>query len=70
MRVLDVRPKGVYITVEFSSEQLQYIFDFLEHSKCTFDSECEPEMVKANEYVVGEFYPHLNDILREVTNGA
>lgn len=70
MRVIDIRPKGIYIMVEFSSEQLQHISDFLEHSKCEFNSEREPEMIKANEYVVDEFYPSLNNILRELTNGT
>ena len=69
MRVLNVRPKGIYITLEFSSEQLQQISDFLEHSKCTFNSEAEPDMIAANEYVVSEFYPNLNILLKDVANG-
>ena len=69
MRVLDVRHKGVYITLEFSSEKLQQILDFLDHSKCTFNSEAEPDMIAVNEYVVNEFYPDLNALLKEVANG-
>lgn len=70
MRVLNVRPKGVYIDIEFSMEQLQYILAFLDHSECKFNSEIEPEMRQANDYVVNVLYPDIRDLLKEIKHGT
>jgi len=70
MRILSVRPKGIYVDIEFSVEQLQQVLDFLDHSECKFNSEIEPEMKQANDYVVNVFYPEIRGLLKEVKHGT
>ena len=70
MRVLNVRPKGIYIDLEFSMEQLNAVKEFLNHATCEFNSESEPEMVQISQYVQKEFYPDLEKLLEEINRGT
>lgn len=65
-RVLDVRPKGVYVTMEFSLEDLRRLQTFLSGSEVKYNSEEEPEMAKAVEYITNKFYPDLTVFLDEM----
>lgn len=69
MRLIEIRPKGIYITLEFSSEQLQHILDYLDHSVCEFNSTEEPGMLESDEYVRQELFPQLNELLKEISRG-
>lgn len=69
MRVLDIRPQGIYVVVEFSAEQLEYLVDFLGASKCVYDSEKNPKMDKAVSYVTEEFFPNIDKVLEDVKEG-
>jgi len=66
MNIIDVRPKGMYVTIEFSFEQLERIRDFLEKAKVAFDSTEEPEMAVASQYVTETFYPELDRFIEEM----
>ena len=60
MNILEVRPKGMYVTIEFSMEQLDRLRNFLSCSKASYDSKEDPEMVIAAQYVTETFYPELD----------
>jgi hypothetical protein len=66
MKVLDIRPKGVYVAIEFSAEQLEHIADFLGSSECKYDSEKEPKMEEAIDYVTKILFPTIDKILEDI----
>ena len=59
MKVLNVRPKGIYVDLEFSLEELKQIQLFLSESNVEYDSKADPEMKESVEYVANKFYPDL-----------
>jgi hypothetical protein len=59
MKILNVRPKGIYVDLEFSLEELKQIQLFLSESNVEYDGKERPEMKEAVEYVADKFYPDL-----------
>lgn len=43
MKVLNVRPKGIYVDLEFSLEELKQIQLFLSESNVEYDSKADPQ---------------------------
>lgn len=66
MKILSVAPKDVYITLEFSVEQVKQILDFLDHAEVRFDGEDEPEMKVATDYIKEVLYPQLDQVYQDV----
>ena len=66
MKVLSVRPKGIYVELEFSIEQLKMLRDFLSGCKVTYNSDDDPNMADAVSYVSESFYPDLDRFVDDV----
>jgi hypothetical protein len=63
MQILEVRPKGMYVTVEFSIEQLERLRDFLSCSKAVYNSKDSPKMNNAAQYITEVLYPALDEFI-------
>lgn len=62
MKILEVRPKGIYITMEFSLEEIGYLLDFLDKCEVKYDPGKEKDFVKSKEYVTKKFFPELDQL--------
>lgn len=70
MQVLQIRPKGIYITTEFSYEEIINILNYLDKVTVTYDSKKEPEVAEAVEYVTKKFYPQLKELEENLKDGT
>ena len=68
MKIIDVQPKDIYVTTEFSLSQLKLLCLYLSSSKVEYSSEDEPEMVGACIYVTDKLYPDLVVFLKQMEN--
>ena len=59
MKIAKIERKDVWVTVEFSAEQLSLLKQVCDHVQIEFDSEKEPEMIPAVEYFNEHFYAFL-----------
>ena len=66
LKVLDIRPAGISITLEFSQEELDMLHNFLANSTVEYDSESESDLADAVKYVTKGLYPDLTFLLAEV----
>ena len=66
VKIINVRPKGLYVDVEFNLEALKKIEIFLSMSNVKFNAEENPEEAEAARYVVEEFYPLLKEFIKEI----
>ena len=62
MKVLSVQPKGVYVTLEFSIEQIGMILEYLDHCIVSYDSKKESDMTVADGYVKDIIFAHLSKL--------
>lgn len=65
MKILEVYPKDVYATVEFSLQQLDMILEFLDNSIVEYNSEEKPKLHEAVRYVKNEFIPKSETLLED-----
>lgn len=70
MQVLQIRPKGIYITLEMSYEEIVSVLNFLDRSTISYNSEREEDFTKDVEFVKNEFFMHLKEIEGNVKNGT
>jgi len=68
MKIIDVQPKDIYVTTEFSLVQLKWLQMFLNRSTVEYSSEDEPEIVEAVKYVTDKLYPDLESFLNQMEN--
>jgi hypothetical protein len=70
MQIIEIRPKGIYITNELSFEEVQHLLNYLDKVTVSYDSKKEPELHEAVEYVTGSFYPKLRELEENLKNGT
>ncbi len=68
MKIIDVQPKDIYVTTEFSLVQLKWLHLYLSGSKFEYSSEDEPELVEAMYYIVDKLYPKLTSFIEQMEN--
>jgi hypothetical protein len=66
MKIIDVQHKDIYAVAEFSLKQLKYLMMFLAKSKVEYNSEEEPEVAEAVEYVVEKLFPGLDEFIKDM----
>ena len=59
MKLVKIERKDVWVTLEFSAEQLYWLKILLDHAKIEYDSEEDPDMAKADDYLQNHFYEFL-----------
>ncbi len=70
MNVVEVQSRDIYLLVEFSLKQVEFILDFIDHSTVEYDSTQEPEMVEADKYVREDLFEPLNKLAEELKDGS
>jgi len=68
LKILSVRPKGIYVDLEFSVENLKHLLDFLDKCRVTYDSEEEPEFREAELYVK-KLAKTLDQLVEDINKG-
>ena len=63
--IVDIRPKDVYATVDFSVAELKKIKTAMDISTVNFDGN-EPEQVEAKNYYLEKFYPFIVKLLETI----
>lgn len=70
MKVINVAPKDIYLTLEFALEDLVLIRDALSCAEFKFSSSEDPELEKAINFTSNDFYSFLNGLIEEMKNGT
>lgn len=65
MQVINIAPRDIYFTIDFSLNQLTYLKKILDHSTIEYDGEQEPEMAEAVEYMNKILMPELIRLVKE-----
>ena len=65
MRIISVEPRDVYIGLEFSHEQIEYILTYLNRCVASPDPK-NPDFDKAADYVTNEFFKKLDKLSEEI----
>ncbi len=66
MRITNVEHRDIFITLEFSLEELNHILNFLSFAQVSYDSEKNPEMSESAEFVSQNLFPMLNEFVEKV----
>lgn len=66
MKILSIRPKGIYIDLEFSLEEIQKLERFLSNCTVEYNSKEDPDMKTSVDYVTQKFYPDLALLIKNV----
>jgi len=67
--VIQIRPKGIYVNIEFSMEELAMLkkgFDMIQINADLKDT----EQFKVNDYIINKFYPFIRDIVKDLEHGT
>ena len=65
MRILNIEPKDIHVTIDLSITEITWLLKALEKAKIIFDSKTEPDMVEANGFLK-LFFKLLSDVEEEV----
>jgi hypothetical protein len=63
--LIDVKPKGIYLKVEYSLEEMDLLKKACEHCEIAVDLK-DPEQKKIHEYFVNTFYPWIKNTVEMV----
>ncbi len=66
MRIINIEKRDIWVTIEFSAEQLLMLKNLLDHAQIEFDGEKEPEMIEAEKFLNEKFYPILKEFSQTV----
>jgi hypothetical protein len=66
MRVLDVKPAGFRVLVEYDLIELEKLLDALDRAQI----DPKDQVNGSVDYVVNEFYPKLKSFLESLKNGS
>ena len=65
MRIISVEPRDVYVGLEFSQQQIEYILTYLDRCVASPDPK-NPDFDKAADYVTNEFFKKLDKLSEEI----
>jgi hypothetical protein len=66
VKIIAVEPKDIHVIIDLSITQVGYLIDFLDRSKVVYNSDDEPEFVKAVDYVKSVFFARLTKVYDDV----
>jgi len=67
--VIQVRPKGIYVNIEFPLDELKKLRDACNHIELKIDMK-KPEEVAVGDYFTGTFYPFIRKIVEDLVDGS
>ena len=65
MQIINVAPKDVYVTMEFSLEELKRVLQALDHTEIAYHGEKEPDMEHAA-MDLKRFYEMVSKVVKEL----
>ena len=65
MRVLNIEPKDIHVTLDMGIQEIKLVLDALEHSEIKFDSDAQPDLPQAADFLK-VFFKTLDDVVSEV----
>jgi len=68
MKILDVQPKDIHVTLEFSLNEIDLILEYLDHVKVAYVKEAEPKMAQADD-LIKSMFSTLNNLHKDLTEG-
>ena len=68
-RVIDIKPKDIYILMEISLEELKDLQTVMNLSTINFDGK-NPNEVKATKYYKEKFFDFVSTTLEEIKHGT
>lgn len=70
MKIVSVEARDVYVTMDMSLQEINYLMDFLDKSVVEYNGDEEPEMKKADSFIKERFFPMLNQLTEELKHGS
>jgi len=64
--VLSVEPKDIHVTFSIPLRRIEQILDYLDNSTCKYNSEEEPALKEADEYVKRIFFETMNQLTERI----
>jgi hypothetical protein len=65
MKILNIEPKDIHVTLDMGIQEIKLVLDALENSEIKFDSEEQPDLPKAADFLK-VFFKTLDDVVNEV----
>jgi hypothetical protein len=65
MRIVDIQHKDIHMLVDFSLRELRMLRDLFGCAEINYNSEEDPEMVEAVNYLEKYFYPFLDKMVKD-----
>jgi len=69
MKVVKIEPKDIYVTLEMSIQQIGMLLHFLSMCQVLLDKN-DPESVQAHDYIMNQFLKTMDQVYKEVQDGA
>ena len=66
MRILNVEPKDIHVTMDMSIREVNLVLDALEHAEIKFPGDDKPELKEAARFLSDEFFKILSDLSKEI----
>lgn len=64
MRVVNVEHRDIHVTMDFSLNEIAMLRDALSVANINYNSEENPELVKAVQFLTNGFYPILDKLVQ------
>lgn len=67
MKILEIRPKGVYVVFEIELSQVKKVLKALDMTEIKFDGKKEDEK-EAVQYLTGPFYAGFDEVVKGISD--
>ena len=62
MRIINVEPKDIHVTMDMSIREVNLVLDALEHAEIKFPGDDKPELKEAAKFLSDEFFKTLSGL--------
>ncbi len=66
MKILNVEPKDIHVTLDMSIAEVNMVLDALEHAEIKFPGDEKPELKDAAKFLGDVFFKTLSDLSKEL----
>jgi len=66
MRIVNVEPKDIYVTIEMSMKEVNMLLDALDNAEINIKKDTAPELETAINFLVDVFFKNLSKLSDEV----
>lgn len=69
MRLLNMEHRDIHVVMDFSLYELTMLRDILSKAQINYNSEENPELAEASEFLTEKFYPFINKLIETAPRG-